>query len=347
MIFKYKELEIQLFPELDMKKIRDNMKSFIMNKNIDSTSKVDVLKYANINEADIIIIPETPEEIALLAQEEMNTISSNTNTIISNTNPQINSNINNNSLNDNFIWINKASGELFMCVDPTIDANVWIGQLGTKIRPASFTNIQDDLLFHYSMDSYKGNTLSSSNACEATMKNCKFVDGKIGKCLQFVGNSYITINDFLPNLTGKIEMNLFIYPESFSSRQNIISKSFAGELSVVQEKDGTISFYFGNSGNEGSGQYNVFRTTQSIPLKVWSHLTIKRIDYQTAEIYFGDTLIPTVPFVNTIVSVGASTSPLYIGTGYAGNYIGRMDDFFFHTRNLSTLERQYLISRGE
>ena len=30
-------------------------------------------------------------------------------------------------------WVNLVSGELFICTDYTIDANVWVGQLGTTV----------------------------------------------------------------------------------------------------------------------------------------------------------------------------------------------------------------------
>lgn len=348
MIFKYKELEISLSPELNMKMIHDNKKSFINNRNIKVENGIEALIHPTIVESEIIMVAETPEETVLLTQDEISSISSNTNTYISNINPQITSNINNVALNENFIWINKISGELFMCVDPTIDANVWIGQLGTIVKPTGFETISDDLLFHLKMDEITGTTVSSTTPISGVSTNCKIVPGLINNCLQFVGNSYITIDKFLPNLTGKIEINLFIYPESFASRQTIMSKSYAGEFSVVQEMNGTLSFLFGSSGIEGQGQWNTFQTTQPVLLNTWNHISIQRVDYQNARIFYGETEIPTVPIINKIVSVGASAStvPFYIGRGYAGYYRGKMEDIFFHLRNLSNDERTYLISRG-
>ena len=30
-------------------------------------------------------------------------------------------------------WVNKTSGELFVCIDNTPDSNVWVGQAGTDV----------------------------------------------------------------------------------------------------------------------------------------------------------------------------------------------------------------------
>lgn len=32
-----------------------------------------------------------------------------------------------------YMWLNSASGELFSCIDNTIDSNIWKGTLGAEI----------------------------------------------------------------------------------------------------------------------------------------------------------------------------------------------------------------------
>ena len=33
----------------------------------------------------------------------------------------------------NMTWLNQASGEIFVCMDNTVGANVWQGQMGTEV----------------------------------------------------------------------------------------------------------------------------------------------------------------------------------------------------------------------
>lgn len=40
------------------------------------------------------------------------------------------------SVNDEILyerWLNSATGEVFVCIDNTVDANVWVGNQGTTI----------------------------------------------------------------------------------------------------------------------------------------------------------------------------------------------------------------------
>lgn len=38
----------------------------------------------------------------------------------------------------NPLWLDTATGEVFVCVDNTVDANVWAGQYGNKVEPETF-----------------------------------------------------------------------------------------------------------------------------------------------------------------------------------------------------------------
>ena len=40
------------------------------------------------------------------------------------------------SVNDKLLfttWLNTTTSEIFVCTDNTVDANVWVGQLGTTV----------------------------------------------------------------------------------------------------------------------------------------------------------------------------------------------------------------------
>lgn len=346
MKFKYKDIEISKQPELNIKAINDHKKSFIENNNIKIFNGVETKIYPDIISDEIILIPETIEEEQLLAKDIISTVANNTSLYVSNSNPTITSNIESPLLNESIIYINKVTGELFTCIDNSINQNVWVGQNGTIVKPTGISTINDGLIMYFNMENMVGSKLYSSNNIYGTMTNCKLVAGKIGNALSFKGNTYITLEKTNFDLTKQLDINFWLYPDSFNSRQNIMSKSFSSEFSVVLERDGTISFLFGNSATEGTGQYNMFRTITPIVLSNWTHISIQRVAHNIVNIYFNNQLVQQiVPRIVTDVIVNSAYN-IYLGTGYAGGLYGTLDDVYFHNRNITVDERTYLYNKG-
>ncbi|MCB9235899.1 MAG: HYR domain-containing protein [Bacteroidia bacterium] len=178
-------------------------------------------------------------------------------------------------------------------------------------------------------------------------------------------NGGITFNngtaDFGNNITRSISMGTygpgFLTEETTISfwiksndravpaRQNPIDHSYGGWGTMTLETDGTINWYFGNSGvnaqsygSHGSGSNLVTNGT-------WIHVTAVRDPsnhtytwYKNGSYYTSGTYDASYPVI--------LNNALTIGDGYVNSVNGEMDDFRVYNRPLSAAEVQDLYQRS-
>ena len=143
MIFKFKNYKVSKKISLNKETIDACkvaiIRNLLINQNINN-------EIENIDDKKIELIGETVEEINFL-NGEYNGLSIppyynmiNTKIINSSENPKTNTNISSEDLKLGILWINNVTGEVFTCIDNTLDKNIWIGQLGTKISLKDVTS---------------------------------------------------------------------------------------------------------------------------------------------------------------------------------------------------------------
>jgi uncharacterized repeat protein (TIGR02543 family) len=135
--------------------------------------------------------------------------------------------------------------------------------------------------------------------------------------------AYIEIpNNSTLQTSGNMTLSMWLYIRSFDKRQNPWSKAYGGEGAITIETTGKISYYYGIHGGNGL-PYHTFRTEKILPLNEWVHVTVVRdFDEGALKWYFNGQNVKTSP-----TSYGyASTSelPVFLGTGYAGNFDGKI-----------------------
>lgn len=174
--------------------------------------------------------------------------------------------------------------------------------------------------------------------CKITRKRtfARYLDqenfpGWIGKGLYQNGTArYVSVpNNAKLQITGDLTICMTLRPDSLV-RSNPIAKAYGGEFTVTQETSGSLNFFHGSAGADGTpyeaasspaltvGKLNrvVLRRKAGSYIK-W---TVDKID--------GAVKVPTITPV-------ASTSPLTIGTGYAGNYNGLIADVRIYNKVLT------------
>jgi len=256
--------------------------------------------------------------------------------------PTIDSNI-----DTDILWVNKVTGEIFTCVDNTINQNIWQGQLGTLIQPNTVPNIYSDCILHLPMDDIVGDRLEEkSNNYNVRARNCNIGVGQVNSSVKFKWNSNVKVlNSWNLTINETFELNFWIKVDSLSRRSNIIHKAYGGEFSVVLETSGAISLYYGSCGCNCWPYSHIVSNPDTVKVGNWYHITIIRNNINSVSFMINN--IPKSPYQSTyrVSSIESSYNPILIGSGYQHSLNGSLDDLWFHNRILTQQERDYIFSR--
>ena len=111
-------------------------------------------------------------------------------------------------------------------------------------------------------------------------------------------------------------------------RRNPIAKAWGGEGTITIETDGTVSYFYGitgnNSGLDGTTSQGI-STIQPIPIGKWTHLALVRdLDVLKLQWFINGELDNEDAALFPAATAGAN--PLLIGQGYVENILGDMDE---------------------
>jgi len=238
------------------------------------------------------------------------------------------------------LWVNKTTGEVFVCISKTYDKNIWIGQLGTKITPPSLTLegvTSKGLILHLPMDKVQGSKIKGADGLIwGTKKNTNIKKGMVDKCLYFKGNSSVTMDsESIFRLTGAMTICYNVKPRTFGWRQNHFWKDYNGEYALTQETDGSLTFYYGDGTS-----YKSFNTNSSLTLNQWHRIAIIRDDSGNVTIRINEKTQSLTQrlYGSSFTKIDWSWNPLMIGNGYAGGFKGYIDDMYIFDRALPAYE---------
>jgi hypothetical protein len=99
------------------------------------------------------------------------------------------------------------------------------------------------------------------------------------------------------------------------------------------ESTGLFNYYYGTHGNDGE-PFTAVGTAVPITPKVWFHCAVVR-NFTDQTITWYHNGVPTITAKTLFPQTTASTQPLLIGDGYAGPFVGKIDDIGFWPRALS------------
>ena len=182
----------------------------------------------------------------------------------------------------------------------------------------------------------------TGNENNGTLINGPTYNSTNGGSINFDGSDdYINIpNTTSLQVTGDQTLVFWVYPQRRDRRQNFYNKAYGGEGTITYEPDGSMYYFWGTAGSDafpyqGVGTYGAPMLT----LNIWYFVVLVRelsTPSKTVKWYINGVLNSTTTAAYT--SATAGTSPITIGKGYAGSFLGKIGLVSQYNRALSQSE---------
>lgn len=168
----------------------------------------------------------------------------------------------------------------------------------------------------------------SKNSNNASLTNGPGFSNDNNGVIVFDGvNDYALIsNNSTVQITGDQTLEFWVYPQRRDRRQNFYNKAYGGEGTITYEVNGSLSYYWGTNGGNGS-PYQGFGTSGSplSDINKWYHVVLVRdlsSTSRTIKWYINGTLNNSGSASYT--SATAGNSPILLGDGYTNNFLGKI-----------------------
>ncbi len=161
------------------------------------------------------------------------------------------------------------------------------------------------------------------------------VRGAHGIALQFDGEGQVEVGNLKHvQIIGNQTIAFWMWPAVLDTRRNPFNKSYSAEGTMTLEPSGVVNYYYGA---QSTGLYDSVGMNVAVTAKTWVHLALVR-DFTSKTITWYRNGKATTPVATVYPSASVSTQPLIIGNGYAGAFIGQLDDIAVWPRALSAPE---------
>ena len=219
-----------------------------------------------------------------------------------------------------------------------------------KLDPETYIGV-------WKFDEGKGDIAKDSTENEHDgqfVNDLQWVEGKFGDALEFDGSGYIDLgNDESLQFDGSVTIVYWAKPGNVAAgRQNTVCKSFGGEGCLTQETDGRQSFYWGDCGGNCEPYVEVQRPPAgTIVDNQWMHIAHVRDVRSRQYLMYKDGEVVAKGTWNKCGAhpcgdSKASELNLFIGHGYAGRYIGILDEVAIIGAVLTEDDVQKIMDNG-
>jgi len=193
-----------------------------------------------------------------------------------------------------------------------------------------------------------------------------FAPGKVGRAFKFDGKGgCIDVgNPKALQITGDQTLAMWIKPARLDVRQNILHKAYGGEVSIVLEPTGELSFMYGSAGRDGepyvlvtsfgqaedvgisAGEVKVHKVIKTaVKAGQWAHIAFVR-DLTAGRLRWYVNGKQVVETGTTIPRAKASGASLRIGAGYLKHFNGLIDEVGVWNRPLTAREITNVHAHG-
>ncbi len=136
-------------------------------------------------------------------------------------------------------------------------------------------------------------------------------------------------------LTEDLSLAFWMKPDKLEGRRNPIHKSYGGEFAMTLEPDGRISAYHGIAGRDAHPYQGLATDEKRVEPGQWAHVVMVRNKERVVIYVNGESWAAAG---NTHPVAKASGGSLLIGWGYAGQFIGSLDEVLILKRALEEKE---------
>ncbi len=164
-----------------------------------------------------------------------------------------------------------------------------------------------------------------------------------GCSIQFDGaDDYVNMGNptYFP-VTGAVTLMLWAYPENYAlGRQNPICKSYGGEFCMTMEPGSSINLYFGTAGGNSSPYISSNWPVGTLKNNKWIHLAWTKNPADNTVIAYNNGEIVQIRTCGLYCNTTPSSLNLLMGSGYAGRYIGLLDEVRIYNEALTSAQIQ-------
>jgi len=193
------------------------------------------------------------------------------------------------------------------------------------------------LVGSWSFDEGSGTTVAdaSGNDLNGVIKGATWVNGKVGKALQFDGvNDYIEIpHDASLDIQDALTVEAWINPSSTAADQRILSKSPYpnNDFSMIRASNNRVLVSMKINGVVQS----IYSPANAVPVGKWTHV-VGTYDGQRMRLYINGTQVNSFAVSGKI---GVHAAPLLIGTNATSAYFkGMVDEICIYNKALTACE---------
>ncbi|MBL7133607.1 MAG: LamG domain-containing protein, partial [Phycisphaerae bacterium] len=174
----------------------------------------------------------------------------------------------------------------------------------------------------------EGHSRDAAGTNHGQLRNgATFVKGKVGKAFKFDGtNDYLYVgNPSALQITGSQTIAMWISPTRLGRRQCPFAKTYGGEGTIVLEPDGKLYYMYGPIGRNSKPYASVVVNPGVVKAGRWTHIAaVRDLKARKLRWYVDGRLVAEAPA--PYPAARASQQPVFIGLGYAGWYVGLIDE---------------------
>ncbi|MCK5016737.1 MAG: prepilin-type N-terminal cleavage/methylation domain-containing protein, partial [Candidatus Peribacteraceae bacterium] len=117
--------------------------------------------------------------------------------------------------------------------------------------------------------------LSSGSNVGTLNESASRPEGMHGNTISFDGTKEISIaNSAILQITGDQSICMWLYPLSLASRKSVLEKAYGGEGSIIQETNGSLTYYYGTNGGNSSPSQSFASNSAVVSENNWTHACI-------------------------------------------------------------------------
>lgn len=212
-------------------------------------------------------------------------------------------------------------------------------------------SLQQDMVAWWKFDETSGTVAKDSwwNQLHGTINGATWVEGIKNNALSFDGvDDWVDVGNPTPfPVTGAVTLEFWAYPKNYAlRRQNPICKAYGGEFCMTMEPGSSINLYYGTAGGNSSPYTYVSWPSGTLVNNEWIHIVWTKDPINNKVVAYKNGKVVQTSVCGTFCNTVVSGLNLLVGNGYAGRYVGLIDDVKIYSSALPVAVIQQHYAQG-